>query len=213
MILSDREIQAALRRGAIRITPQPPDLWSQPEAGQKSPWSSTTLDLRLDAELTVWKKQAAESDVLFEPPDDPQFDFDRLVAEYAERHVIPGDGYYAMRRGDFVLGWTLERIQLPATSRLAARVEGKSSLARLGIGIHVTAPTIHAGFGVKVNDPSYVGSAIRLEIFHHGEYPVKLKAGMKICQLVFEEVHGTPEKGYEHYGRFAVQGAQPLPPS
>jgi deoxycytidine triphosphate deaminase len=61
MILSDREIQAALRRGAIRITPQPPDLWSQPEAGQKSPWSSTTLDLRLDAELTVWKKLAAGS--------------------------------------------------------------------------------------------------------------------------------------------------------
>jgi dCTP deaminase len=92
------------------------------------------------------------------------------------------------------------------------RVEGKSSLARLGIGIHVTAPTVHAGFGVKVGDPSYLGSQVRLEIFHHGEYPVKLKAGMKVCQLVFEEVHGTPEKGYESRGRFAVQGAQPLPP-
>ena len=42
---------------------------------------------------------------------------------------------------------------------------------------------------------------------------MKLKAGMKICQLVFEEVHGTPDKGYEYAGRFAVQGAQPLPPS
>jgi dCTP deaminase len=212
MILSDREIQAALRRGAITISPPPPDLWSEPPPGQKSPWSSTTLDLRLDKELTIWKRKKARSRVQFEPPDDPSFDFDYLLDKYTEQLLIPEAGY-PLHPGAFVLGWTLERIQLPAMSRLAARVEGKSSLARLDIGIHVTAPTIHAGFGVKLDDPSYVGSQIRLEIFHHGEYPVKLKAGMKICQLVFEEVHGTPDKGYEHVGRFAVQGAQPLPPS
>jgi dCTP deaminase len=96
-------------------------------------------------------------------------------------------------------------------SKLAARVDGKSSLARLGIGVHITAPTIHAGFGVKTGDQSYVGSQIRLEILHHGKYPVYLKAGMKICQLVFEEVHGTPLKGYEERGRFSVQGVNPLP--
>lgn len=211
MILSDREIQAALRRGAITITPPPPDLGSETRPGQKSPWSSTTLDLHLDKELTIWKKEEKGADILFEPPDDPNFDFDYLIDKYAERFLIAEEGYL-LKKGTFVLGWTLERIQLPAMSRLAARVEGKSSLARLGIGVHVTAPTIHAGFGVKLNDPSYVGSQVRLEIFHHGEYPVKLKGGMKICQLVFEEVHGTPDKGYEYHGRFAVQGAQPLPP-
>lgn len=211
MILSDREIQAALRRGAITITPPPPDLWAEPPPGQKSPWSSTTLDLRLDKELTIWKRKSARSKTQLQPPDDPSFDFEYILDKYTERSSIPETGY-ALQPGAFVLGWTLERIQLPAVSRLAARVEGKSSLARLGIGVHVTAPTIHAGFGVKLDDPSYVGSQVRLEIFHHGEYPVKLKAGMKICQLVFEEVHGAPDKGYEYSGRFAVQGAQPLPP-
>ena len=106
---------------------------------------------------------------------------------------------------------TLETLQIPSASRLAARVEGKSSLARLGIGVHVTAPIIHAGFGVKAGDTAYQGSQIRLEIFHHGYYPVKLKEGMLICQLVLEEVHGTPVKGYEARGRHAVQRAQPLP--
>jgi dCTP deaminase len=170
MILSDREIQAALRRGAISIAPPPPDMWAEPQPGQKSPWSSTTLDLRLDKELTIWKRKSARSKTQFEPPDDPNFDFDHLLNQYAERFVVAEAGY-PLHPGAFVLGWTLERVQLPAMSRLAARVEGKSSLARLGIGVHVTAPTIHAGFGVKRDDPSYVGSQIRLEIFHHGEYP------------------------------------------
>ncbi len=203
MILSDREIQAALRRGAIQITPPPPEL--EPAPG--SPWSSTTLDLRLDAELTAWKKDDSSS-IAFPPPDDAGFNFEDLIDRYAEKFPIPAEGY-PLKKGQFVLGWTLERLQLPSTSRLAARVEGKSSLARLGIGVHVTAPIIHAGFGVKEGDPSFLGSQIRLEIFHQGEYAVCLKVGMKICQLVFEEVHGTPEKGYQ--GRFAVQGAQPLP--
>ena len=72
-------------------------------------------------------------------------------------------------------------------------------------------PTVHAGFGVKRDDPAYRGSRIRLEIVHHGYYPVKLTPGMLVCQLVFEEVHGTPAKGYEERGRFAVQGTSPLP--
>ncbi len=213
MILSDREIQAPLRRGAIRITPVPPDIDAEPGPGEKSPWSSTTLDLRLDKELTIWKKADAGADVKFEPPDDPSFDFEELIRVHGELRVVQDGDYYPMSKGAFVLGWTVERVQLPATSKIAARVEGKSSLARLGIGIHVTAPTIHAGFGTKAGDDSYVGSPIRLEIFHHGEIPVKLKPGMKICQLVFEEVHGTPAKGYEARGRYAVQGAQALPPS
>jgi dCTP deaminase len=212
MILSDREIQAALRRGSIKIVPPPPDLLFNPEPGKKSPWSSTTLDLRLDKELTIWRKENGGADVSFEPPDDPTFSFDFLLNKYAERRIIPAGGFHLLNKGDFVLGWTLERIQLPSTSRLAARIEGKSSLARLGVGIHVTAPTIHAGFGVKLDDSSYVGAQIRLEIHHHGAFPVKLKEEMKICQLVFEEVHGTPEIGYEQRGRFSVQGSQPLPP-
>jgi dCTP deaminase len=142
-------------------------------------------------------------------PGDPEFDWLALIAERAETIELP-DGGYRVDPGSFYLGWTAERIQLPHPSRLAPRVEGKSSLARLGLGVHVTAPTIHAGFGYKDNDASYVGTALQLEIWNCGPLPIELQSGMRICQLIFEEVHGTPEKGYE--GRFAVQGPD-VPPA
>ena len=121
---------------------------------------------------------------------------------------ITGDvsSVFRLAPASFVLGWTIEKIRLPYTSRLAARVEGKSSLARLGIGVHVTAPTIHAGFGDKAGDPAYPGTPIQLEIWNAGPLPIRLIKGLRICQLIFEEVHGTPEKGYS--GIFAEQGPQ-----
>jgi len=84
-------------------------------------------------------------------------------------------------------------VELPTDSRVAARVEGKSSLARLGIGIHITAPTIHAGFS----------GPIQLEICNHGFLRVRLIPGMPVCQLIFEQTLGTPEKGYK--GQFLGQ--------
>jgi dCTP deaminase len=92
-----------------------------------------------------------------------------------------------------VLGWTEETVELPTHARLAARVEGKSSLARLGIGIHVTAPTIHAGFK----------GPIQLEFCNHGNLRIKVIPGMPVCQLIFEQTLGTPEKGYK--GQFFGQ--------
>jgi dCTP deaminase len=115
---------------------------------------------------------------------------------------MPSEGF-VLPPGAFVLGWTSEQIQLPHASRLAARVEGRSSLARLGVGVHVTAPTIHAGFGY-LGDPAHLGTRIRLEIWNCGPLHVCLQRGMKVCQLILEEVHGTPERGYE--GVFATQG-------
>jgi dCTP deaminase len=88
---------------------------------------------------------------------------------------------------EFVLAWTHEVVEIPIHSRLAARVEGKSSLARLGIGVHLTAPTIHCGFR----------GPIQLEILNAGPHQIILDAGMRICQLIFEMTMGTPEKGYQ----------------
>jgi hypothetical protein len=68
--------------------------------------------------------------------------------------------------------------------RRVARVEGRSSLARLGVGIHVTAPTIHADFGAT-DDPDYPGTRIRLEVWNCGELHVCLQPGMKVCQQQF----------------------------
>jgi dCTP deaminase len=94
-----------------------------------------------------------------------------------------------------LLGWTKETVELPLSSRLAARVEGKSALARIGLGVHITAPTVHAGFR----------GSIQLEMVNFGNHDIILDQGMRICQLIFEQTVGTPEKGYA--GQFAGQRA------
>src|SRR5207237_581540 len=121
--------------------------------------------------------------------------FSEFAREYSESRELGKDGFI-VESGVFVLGWTAENIELPIEARLAARVEGKSSLARLGIGIHITAPTIHAGFK----------GPIQLEICNHGPFKVKLTPGMPVCQLIFEQTLGTPEKGYK--GQFYAQTKQ-----
>jgi len=103
-----------------------------------------------------------------------------------------------------VLGWTLEKVKLPNTSRIAARIEGKSSLARIGLGVHVTAPTIHPGFGETADAPEFPGSQVRLEIWNISPLKIRLRKGMPICQIIFEEVHGIPEGRYA--GQFTIQG-------
>jgi len=66
--------------------------------------------------------------------------------------------------------------------RLAARIEGRSSLARFGLIVHCTAPTIHAEFSGNIT----------LEITNLGSYPIMLRPGMRICQLIVETVEGVP---------------------
>lgn len=193
MILADREIQAAIERGAIVIDPDP--------RSDAALWSSTSLDLRLGNEFTRWKRLPAGLDLCFDPSD-PKFDFQAAEQQLSETLTVGPEGV-RFNPGEFLLGRTFERIKLPEQSRIAARVEGKSSLARLGVGVHITAPTIHAGFGFNRDLPAAPARPIRLEIFHLGTIPVKLVPGMKVCQLIFEEVHGTPQKGYT--GQFSAQ--------
>jgi dCTP deaminase len=200
MIPSDREIKLALRCDFLRITPPPPD-----EA-----ISSTSIDLTLHEEISFWPPQSEKTKApVVVYPARPTFDVVRLFDEHGTKLILAADGFL-LKPGAFVLGWTEEKIRLPHTSRLAGRVEGRSSLARLGVGVHVTAPTIHAGFG-SLDDPQYPGTRIRLEIWNCGPLHVCLEKGMKICQLILEEVHGTPEKGYE--GTFAAQAPEGVPPA
>lgn len=193
MILSDREIRAALARESIRITPDPRE---QPDV-----WTSTALDLRLHHTLAYWAFPPGTDTPV--RPADPDYDFNVTLQAFSRTIQLPPEGHI-VRPHDFCLGWTVERLQLPYRSRIAARVEGKSSLARLGLGVHVTAPTIHAGFGYKPDEPDYPGSSVQLEIWNFGPVSVVLTPGMKICQLIFEAVDATPEMGYA--GRFSVQG-------
>lgn len=200
MILSDREIKLALARDHIRIFPRPSD----------SSISSTSIDLTLASEISFWTPSGPAPVIVY--PHRREFDVGRLLEERGAVVAMSPDGF-VLQPAAFVLGWTEEAVCLPHTSRIAARVEGRSSIARLGVGVHVTAPTIHAGFG-SGSDPSRPGTKIRLEIWNCGPLHVCLQPGMKICQLILEEVHGTPEKGYA--GAFATQAPQlpgaPAPP-
>jgi dCTP deaminase len=176
MILTDREIQIALDRGLIAIEPRPPT-----EA-----LSSTSIDLMLAGSFAEWSEGRTIR------PGAAGYDYTAVARDFQRRQDA---ARYSLRPAGFVLAWTAERVSIPADSKLAARVEGKSSLARLGVGIHVTAPTIHSGFRGQ----------IQLEMFNFGPNIVVLDAGMRICQLIFELTEGTPTEGYQ--GIFAGQAA------
>lgn len=178
MILTDREIELALKNGQIIVTPQP---------DFAKALSSTTLDLTLSDQFATWKSIAGTTI----HPGKPGYTYKGL--EQMQDRVQQSS--FTLPPQGFVLGWTAEEVELPFRSRLAARVEGKSSLARLGVGIHVTAPTIHSGFSGN----------IQLEIFNSGPHTVVLDQGMAVCQLIFEQTYGTPNKGYG--GIFAGQKA------
>jgi dCTP deaminase len=201
MILSDREIEAALDLRQFIIDPRP----------DKELWTSTAIDLTLDDVLLKWKEPKRKP-TGEEPgphrvwPAKDGFSVQEMTEDpaYAEKFPIP-DGGHPLRPREFVLGYTRQSIYLPKTSRIAARVEGKSSLARLGVGVHVTAPTIHAGFGFNKKKPDEPGLRIQLEIFNLGGFVIHLAAGMPICQLILEEVREVPIKGY--IGRFSEQEA------
>jgi dCTP deaminase len=189
LTLTDREIQIAIENRQIVVDPGPP-----PEF-----FSSTSVDLRLSERIRVWnppgQPMPGVEQGLVLSPGAPGYSYDSVVRQFSTADFI-GAGGHVLQPGAFLVGWTIERVEIPNTSRVAARVEGKSSLARLGVGVHITAPTIHAGFAGQ----------IQLEIKHQGTVPVRLVPGMKVCQLIFEQTLGVPNKGYA--GIFLGQAAE-----
>lgn len=175
MILTDREIQLSLHHGQFTIDPCP----------ELECYSSTSVDLRLKETLTIFHDDINTNAI--ETVIDPtkRYSAEQVIRKFSDEKTI-GDEGYVLHPGIFVLGWTYERVDLPIHSRIAARVEGKSSLARLGLLVHFTAPTIHSGFN----------NLIRLEILNLGRIPIRLHKKMRICQLIFEITLGTPDKAF-----------------
>lgn len=182
MILTDREIKNSLASGLIDIKPSP-----SPTAFQ-----STAVDLTLSPLLRVFKANIPGLDAAIDPFK-PGYNTNELLSSLTDPVEISGDGY-VLEGKKLVLAWTVESVALHAHGRVAARVEGKSSLARIGLAVHVTAPTIHAGFKAP---------SIQLEIINHGPLPIKLRARMPVCQLIFEQTLGMPDRAYE--GQFSGQ--------
>ena len=173
MVLSDRDIRAAIQSGRIGIDPFDPAL-VQP----------ASLDIRLDHRFRVFRSTRH-----------PYIDVAKLQEDLTEL-VDARDGAFILHPGEFVLGSTRERIRLP--DDLVSRVEGKSSLGRLGLLIHSTAGFI---------DPAWDGH-ITLELSNVNTLPITLYPGMRIGQLSFfrlssaaERPYGSPELGSRYQGQ------------
>src|SRR6187455_1795563 len=174
MILSDRDIRAALEAGRIVIDPFVPD------AVQPS-----SVDLHLGNRFRVFRNnRTAVIDPREEQP------------ELTELVEIAGDEPFILHPNEFVLGATFERVALP--DDLVARLEGKSSLGRLGLLIHSTAGYV---------DPGWEGT-LTLELSNVANLPIKLYDGMKIGQISFfrmsspvERPYGSPALGSKYQGQ------------
>lgn len=181
MIFTEREIQQAISTRQIVIDPPP----------AKERYSSTSVDLTLHHVAQTWQVSADDKVVI--SPGTPGYSYNNVRDKHGEKTLIKTQ--LLLPPDSFVLGWTVETLRLPVTSRVAARVEGKSGLARLGVGVHLTAPTIHSGFEGQ----------LQLEICNHGPFWISLLPGMAICQVIFEGTLGTPDQPYS--GGFSQQGA------
>ena len=162
MLLSDRDIKASIAEGRLGLEPY--------DAALVQP---SSIDVRLDRYFRVFNNSRYTHI-------DPALQQDDLTTE-----VEPdGDDPFVLHPGEFVLGSTLEVVTLP--DDLAARLEGKSSLGRLGLLTHSTAGFIDPGFSGHVT----------LELANVATLPIKLYPGMKIGQICVIQLSSTAEHPY-----------------
>jgi len=168
VLLSDRDIRKELAGGRVVLDPLD-DAMVQP----------SSVDVRLDRFFRLFDNHKY---AVIDPAED-QPDLTRLVE-------VDGDGPFVLHPGEFVLGSTFETVTLP--DDVAARLEGKSSLGRLGVLTHSTAGFIDPGFSGHVT----------LELSNVATLPIKLWPGMKIGQLCFFRLSSPAEHPYgsDRYG-------------
>ncbi len=162
MILSDRTIRDELAAGRIVIDPlDPADI--QP----------SSVDVRLDRWFRVFRNHTVG-----------HIDVKQNLEELTELVEIASDGVFMLHPGEFVLGSTAERVGLP--DDLVARIEGKSSLGRLGLLIHSTAGFVDAGWDGQLT----------LELSNVANMPITLYPGMKIGQISFMRMTTPADNPY-----------------
>ena len=162
MLLSDRDIRAELDAGRVKLDPYDPAM-IQP----------SSIDVRIDRYFRLFDNHKYP----YIDPREDQSDLTRLIE-------VDPDQPFILHPGEFVLGATYEQVTLP--DDLAARLEGKSSLGRLGLLTHSTAGFIDPGFSGHVT----------LELSNMATLPIKLWPGMKIGQLCFFKLSSASEKPY-----------------
>lgn len=174
MLLSDRDIRAALDTGRVVLDPHDPAM-VQP----------ASVDVRLDRWFRLFDNHRYG---VIDPAQD-QPELTRLVE-------VDPDEPFVLHPGEFVLGSTWERVGLG--DDIAARLEGKSSLGRLGLHTHATAGFI---------DPGFTGH-VTLELSNVATLPIQLWPGMKVGQLCFFALSSAAEHAYgseRHGSRYQDQ--------
>jgi dCTP deaminase len=173
-VLSDRDIRAALDGGEIAIRPY--------DTADLQP---SSVDLHLDRSFRVFRNNRY-----------PYIDVRAPQPDLTELLTVADDEPFVLHPGEFVLGQTLEWVELP--NDLVARLEGKSSLGRLGLLIHSTAGYV---------DPGWKGN-LTLELSNVANLPIALYFGMKIGQISFfkmsspvDRPYGSPGLGSKYQGQ------------
>jgi dCTP deaminase len=174
VVLSDRTISRLIAEGRIEIDPYDESLL-QP----------SSVDVRVDRFFRVFHNNRY-----------PFIDVKQQQEELTELVEVDGETPFVLHPGEFVLGSTLERVRLP--DDLVARLEGKSSLGRLGLLIHSTAGFI---------DPGWDGH-VTLELSNVANLPITIYHGMKIGQISFMQMtepaaapYGSSELGSKYKGQ------------
>jgi dCTP deaminase len=161
-VLSDRDIRAAIEAGEIVVRPFDP-----------SDVQPSSVDLHLDRRFRVFRNNRY-----------PYIDVRKEQPDLTEIVTVENDEPFILHPGEFVLGQTLEWTELPVD--LVARLEGRSSLGRLGLLIHSTAGYV---------DPGWKGN-LTLELSNVANLPIALYFGMKIGQISFSKMSSPVERPY-----------------
>ncbi|MFN2614946.1 MAG: dCTP deaminase [Actinomycetota bacterium] len=171
MILSDRDIKKAVANGDLIIDPYDDEM-VQP----------SSIDVHVDSQFRVFNNTRYP----YIDVKDPMEDLTTLVE-------VKPDEPFILHPGEFVLGSTYEKVTLGG--KLVARLEGKSSLGRLGLLIHSTAGFVDCGFS----------GFLTLELSNVANLPITIYPGMKIGQLCIFEMTSAPEKPYGKTGKYQGQ--------
>lgn len=171
MRLCDTDIKEYIAKGEIVISPTP----------SENAISGVTVDVRLGSKFRVFEEHQAPYIDLSGPKETVQAALDMVMSDEIE---IEDDKSFFLHPGELAIAVTYESITLPGN--MVGWLDGRSSLARLGLMVHVTAHRI---------DPGWSGNIV-LEFYNSGKLPLALKPKMKIGALSFELLSSYAEKPY-----------------
>lgn len=189
MILSDKDILDEIESGELVVDPlDDPDIQIQP----------ASIDLRL-GEHIMGDVGPGRFSICGNHTGDIKYSKSALETVHGpDGRVIVEPNLYP---GDFILGETLEHVEIPP--HFAAKVDGRSSMGRLGLMVHVTAGYIDPGFKGKIT----------LELHNVGSRPIKLVAGERVCQLVLHEMRTPAARPYGERQESKYQNQDGVTPS